>query len=186
MRFWLAIRAFFAVLFNARLAPQVEGLLRGEEGEQPAAAEVTETKKSPATESPVKPASCSARNDAITLVATLQREARFVDIVKEPLGEYTDQQVGAAARDVLRDCGSVLDRLFAIEPVVEEEEDAELEAPADFDTGRYSLSGNVSGDAPFRGRLVHHGWQATRCELPQWSGNEQSAMVVAPVELEIR
>jgi len=185
MRFWLAIRAFFAVLFNARLAPNIEGLLRGEEGAQPTPSDVTETLESPADASQVEPAASSARNDAITLVATLQREARFVDIVKEPLGEYTDQQIGAAARDVLRDCGLVLDRLFAFQPVVEEEEDAELEAPADFDTGRYRLTGKVSGDAPFRGRLVHHGWQATRCELPQWSGSEQSVMVVAPVELEV-
>ena len=33
------------------------------------------------------------RNDAISLLATLQREARFVDIVKEPLADYSDAQV---------------------------------------------------------------------------------------------
>ena len=59
------------------------------------------------------------RNDAIGLLAALQREARFIDIVKEPLGDYSDAQVGAAARDVLRDCGAVLDRLFKLEPIVD-------------------------------------------------------------------
>ena len=48
------------------------------------------------------------RSDAITLLAALQREARFVDLVQEPLGEYSDDQIGAAARDVLRDCREVL------------------------------------------------------------------------------
>jgi hypothetical protein len=50
------------------------------------------------TEQPAAPALRSApaervapmRNDAITLLATLQREARLVDIVKEPLTEYSD------------------------------------------------------------------------------------------------
>ena len=181
MRLWLAIRVFFAVLFNSRLASELKALLPGEGSEQPAPATAAA-----APGSVVEPTSAPPRNDAITLVATLQREARFVDIVKEPLGAYSDEQIGAAARDVLRDCGVVLDRCFAIQPVVEDSEGAELEAPADFDTGRYRLTGNVVGNPPFRGKLVHHGWQATRCELPQWSGSEQSTRVVAPVELEVR
>ena len=44
---------------------------------------------------------------------------------------------------------------------------------------------NVAGEPPYRGQLVHHGWQATRCELPQWSGNDAAAMIVEPVELEL-
>ena len=114
------------------------------------------------------------RSDAITLLATLQREARFVDMVKEPLGNYSDAQVGAAARDVLRDCGQVLDRLFGLAPLVEQEEGSQVEVPAGYDAGRYRLTGNVSGDPPFRGQLVHHGWIATRCEVPSWSGSEQA------------
>ena len=50
-------------------------------------------------------------------MAALQREARFLDIVKEPLGQFDDAQVGAAARDVLRDCGDVIERMFAVQPV---------------------------------------------------------------------
>jgi hypothetical protein len=94
--------------------------------------------------------------------------------------------VGAAARDVLRDCGKVLDRLFGLEPVVQDAEGAEIEAPAKSDAGKYRLTGNVTGEPPFRGQLVHHGWQATRCELPQWSGSDESALIVSPVELEVR
>ena len=40
------------------------------------------------------------------------REARFVDLVNESLDGYSDAQIGAAARDVLRDSKKVLDRLF--------------------------------------------------------------------------
>ena len=126
------------------------------------------------------------RSEAVTLLSALQREARFVDIVKEPLDQYTDAQVGAAARDVLKDCGRVLERLFALRPLVEQPEGSELEAPAGYDAGRYRLVGKVQGEPPFRGRLVHPGWCVTRCELPQWSGTESAATVVAPTELEVK
>ena len=131
-------------------------------------------------------AAAPARNDAITLLATLQREARFIDIVKEPLADYSDEQVGAAARDVLRDCGAVLDRLFQLQPVVDQEEGTAVEVPTGADEGRYRITGNVAGQAPYCGPLVHHGWQAKRCNLPQWNGSEDAALIVAPAELEVK
>jgi hypothetical protein len=118
-------------------------------------------------------------------LAALQREARFVDLVMEPLGGYSDAQVGAAARDVLRDCGQVLDRLFGIAPLVDQEEGTDVEVPAGYDAGRYRLTGNVGGQPPFRGRLAHHGWLATRCQLPTWSGSEGARMIIAPQEVEL-
>jgi hypothetical protein len=60
-----------------------------------------------------------------------------------------------------------------------------VEVPAGYDAGRYRLTGNVSGEPPFRGQLVHHGWLASRCEIPTWSGSEQAAMIVAPEEVEV-
>ena len=124
------------------------------------------------------------RNDAISLLATLQREARFLDIVKEPLGDYSDAQVGAAARDVLRDCEAVLDRMFKIKPIVEQAEGDTVELPADTSAGQFRVTGQGGADAK-SGSLVHHGWQATQCELPKWTGDEESALIVAPAELEV-
>jgi hypothetical protein len=118
-------------------------------------------------------------------LAALQREARFVDMIQEPLGSYSDAQVGAAARDVLRDCGRVLDRIFAVQPLVEVPEGSEVDVPADYDTGRYRLIGNVGSAPPLRGRLVHHGWIAARCEVPTWSGSAAARMIVAPQEIEV-
>ena len=181
MRIWLAIRAFFKVLFDAQCAADMRRIL---DGETPAPHPSPEDGGRGFAIGSSKPAP-PARSDAITLLATLQREARFVDIVKEPLGEYSDAQIGAAARDVLRDCAAVLDRIFAIEPAVEKTEGDELEAPAGFDTGCYRLTGNFSGEPPFVGQLAHHGWRAARCELPQWSGSRESALVVAPIELDV-
>ena len=181
MRIFQAISVFFKVLFDRDFAARLQRLESGEELPAPSKIEALPKAVTP----PAQPKPL-ARNDAITLLATLQREARFVDIVMEPLGDYTDAQVGAATRDVLRDCGQTLERLFAIRPVVDAEEGAAHEAPANVDAARYRLTGNVTGEPPHRGQLVHHGWQATHCELPGWSGSDDAAMIVAPVELELK
>ena len=44
-----------------------------------------------------------ARSEAIALLETLQREARLVDFIKEPIDVYADAQVGAAVREIHRD-----------------------------------------------------------------------------------
>jgi hypothetical protein len=180
-RIWIALRAFFATLFNGQVAHGVEEVLshRG----LPAPQTVLELPK--AEKAPAKP-KAPVRSEAITLLATLQREARFVDFLKESLGGYSDAQIGAVARDVHRDCGAVVERLFGLKAVVDQEEGTPIEVPEGFDAGRYRLTGNVVGQAPFRGQLMHHGWQATACELPAWSGSEESARIVAPVEVELK
>lgn len=159
------------------MADRVERLLQGEKPEQSAVEQAP---------SPQKSERGAARNEALTLLAALQREARFLDFVQEPLDGYGDAQVGAAAREVHRECGKVLDRMFAPQPVRSEEEGADIELPADFDAGRYRLTGDLGEQAPRRGRLVHHGWEATACELPVWSGSEESARVIAPAEIEVK
>ena len=115
-----------------------------------------------------------------------------MDFLKESLSGYEDAQIGAAVRDVHRDCGAVLERLFALRPVDSRAEGGEAEVPAGFDASRIRLSGNVTGSPPFRGKLRHAGWEATRCQVPEWSGPEDAARlakpacwIVAPAEVEV-
>lgn len=194
MRVWLAVQCFFKLLFSADFARQVQELTAGKppqstpgaaagSGQEPGSDQRVPA-KTPTAATPTA-APPSQRSDAITLLATLQREARFVDIVTEPLDGYSDAQVGAAARDVLRDSGKVLDRLFSLSRVADVEEGNRVELPASYDTGKYRLTGNVSGDPPLAGRLVHAGWQATACELPAWTGGQQAALVIAPAEVQV-
>lgn len=172
MHLILAIQCFFKVLFSGEFAASVRKLIE----QQPA--EPSPTAAPPVEKKPV-------RSDALGLLATLQHEARFVDIVSESLDGYSDAQIGAAARDVLVDCGKVVNRLFALKPVTESAEGSSVEVPADYDTGRYRLTGNVSKQPPCSGELMHAGWQATKCELPVWTGSDASALVVAPAEVQI-
>ena len=181
-RILLAIRVFFRTLLDAGVAREVDQILGGA---KTAGAPVGESASPPRAKQPSTPPP-PTRSDALTLLATLQREARLVDFVKESLEGYSDAQIGAAAREVHRDCGSVLERLFSLRPVLSDEEGAEVEVPAGFDAGRYRLVGNVTGEPPFQGRMAHHGWEATNCQLPAFSGTAAGARVVAPVEVELK
>jgi len=176
MRLMLAFRAFFKVLFDASVARQVHEVLAQPEAREEAAGEVA---PKPAEKKP-------ARSEAITLLATLQREARLIDFLMEPLDGYADAQIGAAVRDVHRGSREVIGRIFALAPIESAEEGATVEVPAGFDSGRFQLTGNVTGEPPFQGSLVHHGWEASRCELPHWSGSPETTHVVAPVEVELK
>ncbi len=180
-RIWIAIKIFFVALFNGEVASKVDELLQRRGLPEP---EPREPLPRPEPRKPARPE--PVRSDAITLLATLQREARFVDFIQEPLAGYTDAQIGAVARDVHRDCGAVLERLFALKPVLEQDEGSGVEVPAGFDANRFRLTGNVTGEPPFQGQLMHHGWTASKCDVPAWTGSKDSAPIVAPVEVELK
>lgn len=191
-----ATKAFCKLLFNRELSDSFQQLLDG--NLQPSIPQLP-PERAPATperiREPAKPAPAQSdapirseapiRSDAISLLAALQREARLLDIVYESLDEYSDAQVGSAARDVLRDSGKVIERMFGLKPLTAIADGSSMETPASFDPAEFRLTGNVAGEAPFRGSVAHHGWQATRCDVPQWSGKKDAALIVAPVELEI-
>jgi hypothetical protein len=109
----------------------------------------------------------------------------LVDLVKQPLGEFSDDQIGAAARNVLTDAATVLDRFFALQPIAAGEEGVACDVPKGYDPGKYKLAGAVEGSGPFRGKLAHHGWQATTVKLPAWTGSREAALVIAPAEIDL-
>src|SRR5207302_3717082 len=117
-------------------------------------------------------AQAPTRSDALTLLATLQREARLIDFVMEALSGYDDAHIGAAARDVHRACAAALERMFALRPLRSQEEGAPVDILAGYDSAQLTLTGNVTDQLPLRGTLVHHGWQAMQCELPAWSRHD--------------
>lgn len=186
-RIVLAFRAFFLVLFNRVRAQQVGQALDAAAPAPLAAPATAPSLERQAPQPPAKsPAKKPARNDALNLLSALQREARFVDFIKEPIADYSDAQIGAAVRDVHRDCAALVERIFALKPIEPAAEGAEIPVAEGFDPARIRLVGNVGGQPPFRGKLCHHGWEASRCELPAWTGGERSMLVVAPAEVELR
>lgn len=182
MRLLSAFQAFFAVLFDRVKADRIVPVLKGESFPV-ASTEVLSPIPAPSVP-PDKAISRSGQSEAITLLATLQREARLLDFLMEKLDDYDDAQIGAAARTVHDDCAAVIERMFDVQPLRAEAENAQMtvEKP---DVAHVQLVGNVCGEAPYRGRLTHHGWVATKCELPTWSGHTDAALVLAPAEVEI-
>jgi hypothetical protein len=184
-RLFLAIQVWWRTLVDADFGRHVMELLSGNPEAQslPAASVSVAAKLDSAAQKQRQAPARPERSEALTLLATLQREARLVDFLMESIGEYSDAQIGAAVRDIHRDAAGVLERLFKIRPIEAHEEGAEIQAPAQAD--RYRLIGTVRGAPPHRGRLVHHGWEAAKCEVPEWSGNSVAAQVIAPVEVEL-
>ncbi len=125
------------------------------------------------------------RNDAVTLLAALQREGRFVDFVQEDLDPYDDAQIGAVVRDVHKGTKKAITRMFDIQHVLEQEDGAEIEIGKSEELETITLVGNVSGELPYQGTVQHPGWKISKCELPQWSGSEKTASIIVPAEVEV-
>lgn len=179
MRLALAFQAFFAVLFQKDAAQRVRQALRPSDA-VPVAANATP--KPLQEEKPVAISSSgSSRNDALTLLMVLQRDARLLDLVNESLDGYSDAQIGGAARDVLQDTRKTLARLFGLQPVSAQAEGEKVQLPDTASPIRYRVTGTASAKA---GRIAHPGWQATKVDLPKWTGQREDAMILAPIEVE--
>ena len=65
-----------------------------------------------------------------------------------------------------------------------EAEESAITIPAGFDPRSTTLTGNVTGEPPFEGQILHRGWRVTRFNLPTLTETED-ASVLAPAEIEI-
>jgi hypothetical protein len=120
----------------------------------------------------------------LRLLALLQREGRLVDFLLEDIQGYADAQVGAAVRDIHRQCQAALKEHLRIEPILPQAEGAGVEIPAGFDPSAVRLTGNVTGQPPFRGTLQHHGWRVKELKLsPPPEGQDEFVLMPAEVDL---
>ncbi|TWT82187.1 hypothetical protein CA13_36480 [Planctomycetes bacterium CA13] len=174
----VAFRAFSAALFNQQTADKLRKVLDGDDtrsGEPKLPAPAQPKPKA------IAPTKKSARSEAVTLLSALQRESRLIDLVQEDLAKFSDAQVGAAARPCLLQCASTLARLFELKPVDASGEGATIEVSADESAARYQWIGEGTST---QGKLVHHGWVASKVELPQWTGDDADANTVAPAQVQ--
>ncbi len=96
MAIGVAFLAFFKALFDSEAAERIRLALKPDSAQ----AKLPESPKSEEKpkSTPVKVPEQPIRSDALTLLSTLQREARFLDLVQESLDGFDDAQIGAAAR----------------------------------------------------------------------------------------
>jgi hypothetical protein len=155
-RFALALKSFWSCLTDAGFASQTERIVRRE----------------------------SSGAD-LRVLAVLQRDGRLVDFLQEDIDGYTDEQIGAAVRDIHRGCRKALSDYLTVEPVLAGEEGQPVAISAGFDPAAIRLTGNVGGNPPFRGVLKHHGWRVKSVRLPTLPAARDQTSVLAPAEVEI-
>jgi len=121
---------------------------------------------------------------ALQLLGLLQKEARFIDFIKEDIAAFSDADIGVAARVVHEGCNKAINEHFTLATVRNEPEGSKITLPQGFDAAAVRLTGNIIGAAPFTGTLVHKGWQVTGIRLPKLTAGHNAA-IVAPAEVEL-
>ncbi len=133
------------------------------------------------------PSKATAEAEIVSFLATLQAKGRLVDFLMDDIHAVNDAQIGAAARVVHAGCKSVLQEHFRIRPIREEGERSTIEVPANYATDEFRLIGKISGQPPFSGVLVHHGWKTDFVKLPTiLHGSAGHLPAIAPAEVELK
>lgn len=121
---------------------------------------------------------------ALQLLTLLQQDARFIDFIEEDLTGYSDADIGAAARVVHEGSKKTLNTYFTFEAIRSEDEETRISLPEGFNASEVRLTGNVVGDAPFNGTLIHKGWKVSDVKLPKLAEGHDTS-IVAPAEVEL-
>lgn len=172
----MAFRAFFALLFGGKLPED----LVSELGLAP--------KAPPPAPKPPPPPVVTPEDGALQMLGMLQRDARILDFFMEDISAYTDEQIGAAAREVHGKTCQIIVRCFAPQPIIDAVEGSAVTAPPG-DTASGSQLVKFIGNVPASGKakggaLRHRGWRATLATLPKLSA-QQDLTILAPAEIEV-
>jgi hypothetical protein len=172
LKIGLAFRAFFNLLFGGKLSDDV----------------ITELGLAKKSAAPVKPAAAPAparttSDGALQFLGILQRDSRLVDFLMEDISSYSDDQVGAAVRELHDQCRDAVARYVKLQPVIDGVEGTFAKAPSK-DPNVVKFIGNVPAKTPDGGTLRHKGWRAAKIDLPALAA-QQDATILAPAEIEI-
>jgi len=173
-----------ALSLTARLALAWKVILDGVFAARAQTASQAAEQPAPASPAPPPQLHSAAPDAALQLLGLLQQEGRFIDFLQEDVSQYSDADIGAAARVVHQGCRKVVQQHFDIEPISQQDEGERLTLDAGFDAAAFRLTGNVVGEAPFKGTLNHRGWRATDSRLPKVAEGHDVA-VLAPAEVEL-
>ena len=124
-RILLAFRCFFEILFHGALSADALGALKLARREPAAPGGVPSGPGTP----PAAPSRTPA-DGALQILTILQRDSRVVDFLMEDIASYSDDQVGAAVRELHDQCRDSLARHFTLQPVIDGVEGTPVKAPS--------------------------------------------------------
>jgi hypothetical protein len=164
-RLKLALGAFWRTLRDGEFADKVTPLL---------------APPPPKPEVPPRPSGAPLR-----LLTLFQRDGRLIDFLMEDIQTVTDDaQVGAAVREIHRNCQAALQEHLVLEPVLSQNEGETVEVPSGFDPSTIRVTGNVPPQPPFRGTLLHRGWRVKEIKLASLPEG-QDEFILQPAEVEV-
>jgi hypothetical protein len=175
----LAFRCFFNLLFGGELSGDTLAALKlTRRGAAPAPAKS-------AAAPPIAPAAAAPKvsDGALQFLGILQRDSRLVDFLMEDIAGYSDDQVGAAVRELHGQCRDAIARYVTLQPVIDGVEGTFAKAPSN-DPNLVKFVGNVPAKPPAGGTLRHKGWRAAKVDLPALTA-KQDPTIIAPAEIEI-
>jgi hypothetical protein len=173
-RIVLAFRSFFAILFSGKLPAEVAQEL----GFSP------QRKSQPAAKPAPDVRTAQPSDGALQILGILQRDSRFIDFLMEDISAFSDDQVGAAVRDLHQQCRDSLNRYLRLGPVIDGVEGSPTKLDSN-DPSTVKLLGNVPANGKASGGLLRHkGWKAEKIDLPPLASNS-NVSVIAPAEVEI-
>jgi hypothetical protein len=170
-RISLAFKSFFAILFGNGLPDDV--------------AKAFGYSKEAATPRPAPKPQIEIRSTdgAIQILSLLQRDSRLIDFLMEDITSYSDDQIGAAVRNLHDQSQQSLSRYVTLRPVIDGVEGASTRVTGN-DPAAIKLLGNVPADGKAsQGILRHKGWRVEKVELPKLTPSQ--ATILAPAEIEI-
>ena len=163
-----AIRAFWGILFKGTLPDDVLTAF-------------APVKKTPAAQ-PAAPARSS--DGALQLLGILQRDSRLVDFLMEDISGYSDDQVGAAVRNLHEQCRESMGRYVQLVPVLDGVEGSFTNAMVS-DPKLLKFVGNVPAQGQANGGILRHrGWRSQKADFPPVT-SVQDLSIIAPAEIEI-
>ena len=174
-RIVLAFKCFFSLLFRGELSD----------------ATITELGLTRQSAIPVsKPATVQAAappaktsDGALQILGILQRDSRLIDFLMEDIAGYSDDQIGAAVRELHDQCRDAISRYVSLQPVIDGVEGTFTKPPST-DPNVVKFIGNVPAGKPAGGTLRHKGWRVAKVDLPAIAAR-QDVTVIAPAEIEI-
>ena len=168
--------------FAARLSALLAGV------PVPVAATPTVSVSPPPSLKPVAPVALPAApkvtGEAVRLLALLQGEARLVDFLLEDIAGAPDAQIGQAVKEIHRKAAKVLKDHLTLSVVMAGADGDRVTVAKGFDPSAVRVVGNVTGQPPFTGTLLHPGWRVKEVRLPALADG-QDPFVLQPAEVEL-
>lgn len=194
-RLWFAFVCSWRVLLDGPFALRVWSVRDAMPALEPPAPAAKKRADKPKKRSAKKPAKALAAppdeapaepdlSPALVLLSLLQREGRLVDFLEQDVSDFDDAEIGAAVRVVHEGCRKVLHSHAEVLPVRPEDEESRVEVSDGLKSGAIKLTGNLSGEPPYRGVLRHRGWRIRALSLPTpVAGHDPN--IIAPAEVEL-